>query len=328
MPFPKMTAKQYPPRMWCLYGAPDTGKSTFVAAMQTPLLVIDADERFEEVLHRFPNLQVYAVSDQPQDHTDPNKIALLLDLHMPTSDAKTIVIDSVTSIIAPRVSKAILEADRARELKKHGQTAEGSNLMAGFKDKALAMRQLQDAVSKWGRAVVYVYHIYEARDASSNKVVRASLPETERARLVRSINMQVQLLKERGRYGAQVTWARYGRSGAVLWDEKGNWEGMPERIEQAVYGGLSEDDQKRIASQPPEAFPNAATAIAWGFETGAFNALEHSRNAYNKLKETLKPGTAKEMRDAWVGEIQRRLKELAQAKPTGENEDGDQDSLF
>ena len=69
----------------------------------------------------------------------------------------------------------------------------------------------------------------------------------------------------------------------TLWDETGKWLNMPEKIEAAVYDGLSESDMDAIEAAMPKAFPDDATAIAWGLEQGAFTALQHARNAYEKL---------------------------------------------
>ena len=38
---------------------------------------------------------------------------------------------------------------------------------------------------------------------------------------------------------------------------------MPERIEEAVYGGLTEEEQDAIEHGAPEAFPSPAEAIRW-----------------------------------------------------------------
>jgi adenylylsulfate kinase-like enzyme len=47
----EMVKPQYPPRLWTLAGFPGSGKSTFAAQMRPPLLAIDADRRFSEVLN-------------------------------------------------------------------------------------------------------------------------------------------------------------------------------------------------------------------------------------------------------------------------------------
>lgn len=297
MPFPVMRPKKYALRLWCVYGFPNVGKSTFLAQLRQPLLVVDADQRFDEVLKATPQLLAHALSEVPADYTDPDRIAALLNQNMPGSTIGTIAIDSLTTIISPLVTQAIREKKQDK--------------MEQWKDKATAMRILQDSVSRWGCDVAWVFHLIEGHDHDAKKRVRATLSETERARLMRSINLQIELFRDasRDRFGARVTWARRGRSGIALWDEAGDWKGMPERIEAAVYDGLSTEEQDRIEQQAPESFPNAATAIAWGFDRKAFEALEHARNAYNKLKAEQKPQTAKAMRDLWVADVERRLKE-------------------
>jgi hypothetical protein len=83
---------------------------------------------------------------------------------------------------------------------------------------------------------------------------------------------------------------------------------MPEAIERAVYDGLTEADRDRIETTTPASFPNAAAAIAWGFEQGCFDALEHARNAYDALKrETVpQPATAAEMWRLWIADVTAR----------------------
>ena len=104
----------------------------------------------------------------------------------------------------------------------------------------------------------------------------------------------------------------------TLFDDSGHWAGMPEKIEAAVYDGLTQVEQERIESQTPASFPNPEAAIAWGFEQGAFEALQHARNAYQKLKTEKKPGKAADMWKFWIEDVQRRLAELAEPAPVQE----------
>lgn len=317
MSFKKMTKPEYPPRLWSLVGYPGSGKSTFATQMRGPILVVDADHRFAEVLALAPG-DVYELSGTPADNVDPDRVAAILAEHMPNADVATIVIDSLTAIITPLVVQAMVDKDAGRS----------TNLAAGFRHKALAMRQLQDAVTRWGCDVLWIYHLMDARDEKAKEVVKATVSATERARLVRSINMQLELVQLPGgpapqgsrgkgdgdRRGVKVVWARRGRSGLVLWDETGAWAGMPERIEQAVYGGLTVEDQDQIEQEhalagpgTPAVFPNPETAIGWAFEQGAFEALPHARNAYEKLKRKKRPANAQEMATLWIAEVQARL---------------------
>ena len=93
---------------------------------------------------------------------------------------------------------------------------------------------------------------------------------------------------------------------------------MPDRIEAACYDGLSEVEQERIeAEPPPSAFPTPEAAIAWSVEQGAFENVNHARNAYDKLKREQKPANAKAMRDLWVADVDKRKTEAAKPKQAG-----------
>jgi hypothetical protein len=337
MAFQKMRRPAYPPRLWVLVGYPGSGKSTFAAQMRAPLLVVDADHRFAEVVDLAQG-DVFGLSEAPADNVDADRIAAILAADMPGSGVRTIVVDSLTAIITPLVVAAMRDKDAGR----------AKNLFAAWRDKALAARQLQDAVTRWGCDVLWVYHLQDARDAQGQELTRATLSETERARLTRSINLQLELVTDQdGRRGVKVVWARRGRSGLTLWDDTGSWVGMPDAIETAVYDGLTEADQDRLEEETPAAFPNPETAIAWGLEQGAFQALQHSRNAYNKLKKEKRPKDAQEMAALWVADVQARLEaseeegaavdaeavqeelplEEAQVSPEGE-EEGELDRFF
>lgn len=300
MSFKKMSKPEYPPRLWALVGYPGSGKSTFATQMKNPMLVVDADHRFAEVL-TLAEGDVFQLSDQPTDNVDADTITHLLADGMPSADVQTIIIDSLTAIISPLVVQALIDKDTGR----------AKNLAAAFRTKALAMRQLQDAVTRWGTDVLWIYHLQDARDEKAREVVKSTVSPTERARLVRSINMQLNLVQDGDRRGVKVVWARRGRSGLTLWDDTVTWAGMPERIEREVYGGLSAEDQDRIEAETPAMFPNPETAISWGLEQGAFEALPHARNAYDKLKREKKPKDATEMAALWVADVQKRLEDIA-----------------
>ena len=297
MAFKRMTKTEYPPRLWALVGYPGSGKSTLATQMRGPLLVVDADHRFREVLDLAGEREVYELSDVASDDTDPDRVAALLASNMPGSEVGTIVVDSLTAIITPLVVQAMVDKDAGR----------AKNLAAAFRTKALAMRQLQDAVTRWGTDCLWIYHLMDARDAKGKALRRATVSQTELARLTRSINLQLELVQDGDRRGVRVVWARRGRQGMTLWDETGCWRGMPERIEAKVYDGLTEADQERIENGIPDVFPNPETAIAWGFERGAFEALQHARNAYGKLKREAQPKDAREMAHLWVADVQARL---------------------
>ncbi|MBM3129773.1 MAG: ATP-binding protein [Chloroflexi bacterium] len=270
MAFKKMQATQYPPRLWGLVGYPGSGKSTFATAMRAPILAIDADHRFTEVVRLAK--EVFALSDTPEDNVDADRIAAILAQQMPGSQVGTIVIDSLTAIITPLVVQAMIDKDEGRV----------KNLAAAMRGKALAMRQLQDAVTRWGTDALWIYHLHDARDEKAQAVTTATVSATELVRLTRSINLQLEITQANGKRGVKVIWARRGRSGGTLWDDTGDWRGMPEKIEAAVYDGLSQAEQERIERAAPEVFESPEIAVAWAIEQGAFDEIAHARNAYEK----------------------------------------------
>jgi hypothetical protein len=311
MTFKKMVRTQYPPRLWALVGFPGGGKSTFAAQMRGPLLPIDADQRFGEV-RPLTASEVYQLSDVAADHTDAERVAALLAEGMPGSDVRTIIVDSLTTIIAPLVTRALIDNDAERN----------KNRMAAFREKALTMRLLQDSITKWGCDVLWIYHLQTGRDAGAKEQTTATVSKTELARLLRSLNLQLEIVQDGARRGVKVVWARRGRAYPavpVLWDDSGKWAGMPEKIEAAVYDGLTLADQERIASATPTSFPNDEAAIAWGLAQGCFAALPHARNAYEKLKRA-HPDANGDLASLWVADVQERV------KGEGENAEGERGS--
>ena len=299
MTFKKMNLQQLPPRQWALVGFPGSGKSTFAAQMRTPILPIDADHRFAEVAHLAAG-DVLELSENPVDHVVAENIAGLLKMNMLGSGVRSIVIDSLTSILTPLVVEAILDNEAGRN----------KNRVAAFKDKALAMRLLQDTITSWGCDVLWIYHLRSGLDGQAKQVESTTISAVELARLRRSLNMQLRVVEKDGKRGIHVDWARRGRAGLTLWDDSGIWQGMPERIEQAVYGGLTSAQMTAIESQAPAGFTGPEDAIAWGFEQGCFKDAAHAANAYEKVKREQAPKSAQEMWRAWIEEVQRRYAEV------------------
>jgi hypothetical protein len=298
MAFQKMNKTAFPPRQWALVGYPGSGKSTFAAQMRGPLLVVDADHRFSEVaMHAAED--VYELSENPADNISAERIAARLREDMADSDVRTVVIDSLTSILSPLVVEAILDNEAGRN----------KNRVSAFKDKALAMRLLQDTITGWGCDVLWIYHFRAGMDSQAVQRETTSISAVELARLRRSLNMQLCVVQEGEKRGIRVDWARRGRSGIILWDETGNWQDMPEKIEQAVYGGLSAEEMQQLGKQRPVEFSGPQEAIAWGYEQGCFNDAVHAQNAYEELKREKRPSTAVEMWKLWIAEVERRCEE-------------------
>ena len=295
MAFKKIDTTARPPRHWALVGYPGGGKSTFAAGLDAPLLVIDADHRFSEVAG-LAGGDVYEVSDNPADHADPGRIAQLLTANMPGAGVRTVVIDSLTSIIAPLVTQAVMDNDAGAN----------KNRVAAFKGKALALRCLQDAVTRWGCDTLWIYHLRAGMDGNAKQIESTSISVVELARLRRSLNMQLRIVQEGEKWGVKVEWARRGLQGMTLWDESGVWRGMAERIEVAVYDGLTQADQEALEKRTPKSFASVEAAIGWGWESGAFRDALHAKNAYEKVKKEKQPKTSQQMWDCWVDEVTAR----------------------
>lgn len=302
MSFRKMQAPQYPPRQWAVYGDPGSGKSHFASQMKAPALVIDSDARFAEQLTHAAGA-IYQLSDQHADNTDPDAIASLLRENLPGSGVRTIIVDSLTAILRPKINMAMSDIE-------HGRV---KNKISAFRDKAMAMSLLQDAVASSGADCLWIWHTHESMNAQAQRIQRASIPETELVRLRRSLNVILKLeVSPDGQRSVLVEWARNGRGGIRLVDKAGGWRGMCELIEQAIYAEGVEP-----AEGTPTTFGSAQEAIAWGFEQGCFGAPQHARNAYEKLKKEKQPKTAAAMWSAWVEDVQRRRAE-AEAEQEGE----------
>ena len=86
---------------------------------------------------------------------------------------------------------------------------------------------------------------------------------------------------------------------------------MPERLEEAVYGGLSPEEQDQIEKSTPSVFKSPEVAISWSFEKGAFSNVDQAKAFYDKIKQDRSPRSAKEMRDYWIEAVEQRIREMA-----------------
>ena len=180
--------------------------------------------------------------------------------------------------------------------------------MASYKAKALALRLLQDAVTAWGTDTLWIYHTRQGLDGHAREVESTTISAVDLARLRRSLNMTLRVIAHGDKRGIVVDWARRGRSGITLWDETGAWRGMPERIEAAVYDGLTQTEQEAMEKAIPTKFSGPNAAIAWGFEMGAFRDAVHAANAYELVKREQQPKTAAEMWKLWTDSVLAREK--------------------
>jgi len=301
--FKKMVAPQFPPRQWAIYGGAGSGKSHFASQMKGPALVVDADARFTEQLRNAVG-EIYQLSDNHMDNADPNRIVELLKANLPGSGVRTIVIDSLTAIMRPIINQGLVDAETAK------------NKMSVWRDKALAMSRMQDAVSSSGCDSLWIWHTHTSMNGQAKEVQRASIPATEIERLRRSLNAILRIdVADNGQRSITIEWARNGKSGIRLVDELGGWRGVPERIEAAMYA-----DGVKESEGVPASFANPTMAIAWGHEQGCFRDMRHSQHAYEKCKRNAQPQTAAEMRNAWVADVQERVAAKAAGEPVDDAE--------
>jgi len=292
----KQRRRKYPRRLWAIFGPADAGKSSLCTQMRSPLVWVDADQRAEEIIDLVEG-KLFGISENPTDNTSPDRIDALLTEGMSSISGGTIVVDSVTAVLEPIVARIMADIEAGRVKNKAG----------AWRGKSMAMKMLHN-LQRFGADVIFVYHEHKALNAQGDWTQTRSISELEEARMLKSLNLQLRVFKTNGRFGVTVVWARNGRSGVTLWDEAGLWQGMPERIEAAVYDDLTDDETLAFDEEPPEGpFPSASVAIAWGFARGVFKDEAHAQNAYEKVKREKDPQTAQEMRDAWVSEVKQRL---------------------
>lgn len=216
-------------RKWGIFGAPNAGKSTFLSVLRQPMLVIDADHRIQETV-RDTGLDAIGIDDPAYDIHEP------LDIHkwlrknrcdILEERVKTVAVDSLTSIISP-LNSATIEGNR-RGINK--------NKVAGFADKANAMRLLQDSISAMGTDVMFIWHLESSRDAKNMLVNHPTLSETEQERLKRNLNAIIGLhvSPRSGARVAKITWSRSGAGiGVSIPDTEGGWRGVPEKIDALI----------------------------------------------------------------------------------------------
>lgn len=289
MAFERISKQKYPARNWALFGRPGVGKSSLAARSRTPLLVIDADQRFGEV----SDLAAGDVYDLGTLSDDPAAIDDALRAGMADGTTiGTIVVDSLTAVMAPVITRTLQELDAGKH----------RNKASAWRAKASAMRRIQDAVSRYQCDKIWIWHIMDSRDGSGQAVSRSTLPATERARLMRSLNLELEVVADAdGRRGVRVIWARSGVSDVTVWDDSGTWQGMPELIEAAVY------DQPAPAG-PPQLFRSPSHAWAWAMDRapGVFADVAHCRAAYAQIKAQFAPASAADMAARWVGYVDAR----------------------
>lgn len=268
----------YPERKWGIYGFANAGKSTFAASMKGPLLMIDADHRASEIQSLCSKGMLHLEGKGDVDACVPDIADALKGCHGDFGGAKTICVDSLTAIISPLVQSAQIRAEE-------GQFR---NKSMAWKEKAAHSKLLQDCISHTGLDVLFVWH-NEAGVFGGNATVNQTIPENERMRLMRSLNMILEVLPpdDNGVRAVRVDWSRKGPSGVVVKDTEGFFRGVPERIEMAVFDNVHID------------YYSKSGAINKAVKVGRFKDTAEATAKYEALKADIKPQSPQEMFKAW-----------------------------
>ncbi|MHB8408947.1 MAG: AAA family ATPase [Acidiferrobacterales bacterium] len=211
------------PRHWGICGYPNAGKSTFLMALRQPLLLIDTDGRAAEIARL--GADVRSISSNPRDHRDPATVLRIIQ-QRDTSEIGTVCLDSLTSVLTAQISLGLAD-NRANRLK---------NKASAWVGKANDMRLFQGALEQTGRDFAIIWHYEDGRDKNGDSARRHTIPEVERKKLARSLNAVIEISVVKGRRRATILWSRVGRQGIFIEDTEGYWAGVPEQIDDALYG--------------------------------------------------------------------------------------------
>lgn len=304
---------------WGISGAENSGKSTLVAQLVRPgiVLVVDSDGRFADAVPENSKSEFYPVSDTPSDMIDVDKIVRILDTALLSVGDKSsaVVVDTLTKILRPIVAKI--------------QAGKKFTSMYDFKPKADAMMSLRTALNRWPCETVWIYHLEayfkEVKGTSGKKDYelsrKASLGEKEYLRLSEdlTVSLEVRIDPDTKRRGVYVKTARKGRKDFIYWDESGDWSGVRDALEKAIWGGITKKEQETVYSDRNVQItsPQEALEWAWGYSQSNgkfFKDVTHVENAYNALKKEMVASysesgdklTGKEMYSSWKEEVFQR----------------------
>lgn len=303
-------------------GREQSGKSTFVGQWVKPGIaaVIDTDGRFKNSVPANSQTEFFPISDKKEEMLDKDRIVAIMEKARPQIEDETsaIIVDTVTKLWEPLIAK----------IQKSGKTS-----VYAYKEKAELMKDLRAAFNLWKAEVIWVYHrkLYykdAGYDAKGNKVYelaeRDTISDVEYSRLGADVDLSLEVVIDEGtgKRGVRVLRARKGgRTDFVYWDESGNWENVRQNLEQAVWGGLTEEQQTK-SSLRDENFTTPQDAKRWAWEMSQnhgnfFRDAVHASNTYDQLKKDLDAEykergeklTARIMFESWKQEVFRREQE-------------------
>lgn len=308
-------AQKKAPRRWALVAPSLGGKTTFAMQLATGegnVLFLDPDHRAAASIDVAPNPDSVLVLDVT-DYTNPIEVAAAMDQDVPNGNVRSIVVDSLTAIMDYKTSEAQLINASDHAPRNRSQT---------FLDKALTMRHLQDAVSKFGTDVLWIWHI-ESGKFEGNSTTRQTLSETERDRLCRNLNAVLEIIidEKTGKRAVKVQNLRpkFGQDcETTLWDDTGCWRGIIKRIDaflETVPANTA--SQGAGSAQPPTPKPlpflSREQALAYAVEQKVYADLAAAEAAYKSLKDKHQPKDATAMFTLWNEHLIDSLRQRAAA---------------
>ena len=277
---------------WEIIGREKSGKSSLVAQLAKPgiVAIIDSDGRFGDVVPQNSTAEFYPISDKKEDMINVDTVVSILALARTQVGNKVslIVIDTITNILEPIIQRI---------------QGKAKTTVYDYKDKSDAMKELRHALSLWDCETAWLYHIVEYIEKEGYDYVTKEknfLTDIEYGRLGRAITISLQIVVNgNGKRGVKVLEARRGRSGIVIWDDSDCWQDFREKIIQAVWGGLTVEDQKELETALPETFDSPAAAVRWAWQYSenhnvGFKDTAHVQNSLKKLNESLKEQLAED----------------------------------
>ena len=280
-------------RQWAFvsHGA-EAGKSTFLGSNAIPpLMVVDADNRFDAVESLNPGPVLYAT--QVFNTLD---LAEELIKRVPKEGVKSLLWDSLTKIYSL--------PNRMGLMKNIQKKAEGGNRASSFVDKSNAMTLARDLVVL-GPHVYFCWHTTSGVDGAGKSEIRDMISDIEKERLMTSINVVLEFFykgpADDRSYGVRVVSARdfAGRRANVgfeLWDEVGYWRGGADLLEKLIY----------------TPFDSREGAISWAAEALKME-IDEVEGEYDHFKETERPDNSGQMFSGWYLRV-KELKETWKGK--------------
>lgn len=266
-------------RQWALTSdGAEKGKSTFLSNAKAPIMVVDADGRFDAIEPLVDGDVLY-----PKQVINTLDLAEELIERVPAEGVRSIAWDSMTKLYGLPTRLGLMKNIQGR--------AAGGNLASSWVDKSNIMTVARD-LALLGTDMYYVWHVGPGLDGTGKMEIRDMISSIEKDRLMTSINVTMEFFfvvsNGEKQYGVKVLHARdFGGRKAntnfVLFDAPGNyWKNGAEQLEELIY----------------TPFASKEGAIVWAAETLGINRDE-ADGEYENFKEEANPQGFGEMFTGW-----------------------------